>query len=867
MQLDLTAMPRSLRESPQWVLWRYEERDGKKTKVPYQATNPKTRAESTNPQTWAAFDDAQEAFEAGHSDGVGFVFSADDSYFGVDIDSCIDAETGEITDQAAEIVRRLHSYTELSPSGTGLHIIGKGSLEGLSGRRKGSVEMYDRDRYFTVTGHVYGSLRGCDGRQNELDAVHKLFVERAPEPAGAARAPAGSSGTTLDDAELLGRIRASKSGPKFDALWSGDTSGYSSQSEADFALVGMLRFWTQNDAERIDALFRQSGLMRDKWDEKHYSDGKSYGAETVKRIVASGGEVWRSEADRPKSGVSGESGLGLDDQPAKVDITILNHGYAVRKERKVGRELEVYYEQLTNWTFNPTLHLNYPGGGRGERGELVVNGKGRCEIDLTGNAWDSRRDILESVGAYGGVCFTNSASDIAKIRQFISLNYDGLPSANGVKSYGLHLHKGEWIEVWENRTLSKNETPVLFYAGTPVDPDSPWHSAPPPSLSERIAEVKSKISDLRNLITPHTSGAILGYAVASAFAPRITSHLGNRLPFVFIAGEREAGKTSFAEIVLELVTGQRSRIAKASSMTVYQYDLAYSNANNLLALLDEYRPGEIDDGQLRKHHDLGVKWRGSGVASKDHGYFLNAPLIVLGEGFTDDAAALSRGVLYFVEKKNRGTPEIYADLEKVPWSAYAGHLHGLVRNTSEAKHLERLERARVIAKQAAGNSNPRLLYALTFIGYGLYVLQDDVSPQVFDEKTILAILAWGKHHTLDGGDEGMTNLELFLEQLGSVLAEHHDPLSIMTPAAVDGELILRVSPSVEFVKRRYSSKAAISNPRLLRKYASQVDWCSEGAMHKGLSNNPIRGIKINLTNAPERCDLTALEYLEQKMRR
>ena len=271
---DLAPIPRGLHTLPQWVLWRFEERDGKRTKVPHQAVDPKARAESTNPKTWATFEQAREAFEAGEGDGIGFVFSETDPYCGVDIDGCIDPETGEVTEQAAEIVRRLHSYTEISPSGTGLHIIVRASLEGLKGRRKGKLEMYDRGRYFTMTGHVYGALRGCDGRQNELDAVHKLFIARSepPKPQPPESAPVAPVSIDIDDTALLERMFASKNGPDIKRLWDGDTSAHASdgndgESEADLALASHLAWWTNYDPARVDALFRTSALYRPKWDE------------------------------------------------------------------------------------------------------------------------------------------------------------------------------------------------------------------------------------------------------------------------------------------------------------------------------------------------------------------------------------------------------------------------------------------------------------------------------------------------------------------------------------------------------------------------------------------------------------------------
>ena len=147
-------IPRELRDRRQWVNYRREVRDGKPTKVPY---DPRTgrRAESDNPATWATFDEVVGALElGGRYDGVGFVFSEDDPYVGVDLDHCRDPETGAVEPWALGIVRRLDSYTEVSPSGTGLHIIVKGRLP-PGRRRKGQIEMYSEGRFFTMSGALF----------------------------------------------------------------------------------------------------------------------------------------------------------------------------------------------------------------------------------------------------------------------------------------------------------------------------------------------------------------------------------------------------------------------------------------------------------------------------------------------------------------------------------------------------------------------------------------------------------------------------------------------------------------------------------------------------------------------------------------
>lgn len=144
-------IPEELKVRPQWVAWKLELRDGKQTKVLYTSGTGR-RASATDLMTWEPFEEALEAYEAGGYAGVGFVFCSADPFVGVDLDGCVDPETGEIALWASQIIEGLDSYTELSPSGTGVHIVSRGKIP--SSGRRGSVEMYSQDRFFTMTGHL-----------------------------------------------------------------------------------------------------------------------------------------------------------------------------------------------------------------------------------------------------------------------------------------------------------------------------------------------------------------------------------------------------------------------------------------------------------------------------------------------------------------------------------------------------------------------------------------------------------------------------------------------------------------------------------------------------------------------------------------
>lgn len=151
LQVRPQDIAEELKVRPQWVVWKLEVRGGQTTKVPY-APHTGRRASSTDLTTWTIFDVALAAYESGRYQGIGFVFCSADPYTGVDLDDCVDSESGEIELWALEVARSLDSYTELSPSGTGLHIICRDKLQ--KGGRRGKLEMYSQGRFFTVTGHV-----------------------------------------------------------------------------------------------------------------------------------------------------------------------------------------------------------------------------------------------------------------------------------------------------------------------------------------------------------------------------------------------------------------------------------------------------------------------------------------------------------------------------------------------------------------------------------------------------------------------------------------------------------------------------------------------------------------------------------------
>ncbi|MFN9641524.1 MAG: hypothetical protein ACK56W_16160, partial [Pirellula sp.] len=265
-------IPDSLRATPQWVCWRYITRDGKRTKAPVKPHGGGF-ADSTSRTTWGTFEQALEASRKDRSlAGIGFVFTADDPYCGVDLDDSIDESTGQLKPWAQQIVDRLDSYTEISPSGSGLKVFIKANKPGSRCRKSyedGGIEIYDRDRFFTVTGERLPNYPSdINLRQQSLDLVYGS-VFGGDEPGAAVSSNRGPSPPTddrasvaLSDNEIIELAsRKPRTGDKFRSLWDGNWNDhYNSASEADSSVVFTLAYYTK-DAAQIDRIFRQSKLM------------------------------------------------------------------------------------------------------------------------------------------------------------------------------------------------------------------------------------------------------------------------------------------------------------------------------------------------------------------------------------------------------------------------------------------------------------------------------------------------------------------------------------------------------------------------------------------------------------------------------
>ena len=160
----------------QFLVWRLESREGKPTKVPYSPHGG--MGSSTDPSTWGTLEKAQKAAERGDYSGIGFVISP--PFVGIDFDYCINEE-GQIDPSIKEVIDWFDSYTEISPSGRGIHILIKGSFDGpgfnrhVEGRK---IEVYQKARYFTFTGNPYGEIKPIEERIDQVRWFYASLKQR-----------------------------------------------------------------------------------------------------------------------------------------------------------------------------------------------------------------------------------------------------------------------------------------------------------------------------------------------------------------------------------------------------------------------------------------------------------------------------------------------------------------------------------------------------------------------------------------------------------------------------------------------------------------------------------------------------------------
>lgn len=255
--LQVELIPAELRARHQWVIWRSIVADGKVTKPPFNPNNPNYMANVMDPQTWGSFEDVIRVWNANPSlvQGIGFVFTDQDEFFGIDIDdeSKVAPENLDARRRFVDqVLHNVHTYAEISPSGQGLHLIGRGKLA-VPGRRstRMQVEVYSSQRYFTITGNIYDNRTQITDQQEFLNQIAGVFAPEQQSPEGTIGDIASNRRLDLTDEEVI-RAAANYTpsfAPRYNAQMGCEPGEW---SETFMAVVGILDQITG----KVDQLYR-----------------------------------------------------------------------------------------------------------------------------------------------------------------------------------------------------------------------------------------------------------------------------------------------------------------------------------------------------------------------------------------------------------------------------------------------------------------------------------------------------------------------------------------------------------------------------------------------------------------------------------
>ena len=438
MQTKVENIPSELQKVANWVCWQGE---AKIPKNPHNGHN----AKSNDKETWGTFEQAIEACDQYGFDGLGFMFAP--PYFGIDLDHCLDKV--EFVD---EFVETLQSYTEISRSGNGIHIICKGKLPDGS-RKKGGVEMYSEGRYFITTGNLYNEaykdIKDCT---ESVKVLHSKYLPNATPKAEVRKHVI----VDMDDAEIIDKARACKSGSLFTMLYGGQWEGlFPSQSEADIALCNQLAFWTGRNAAQMDRIFRSSGLYRKKWDKKRGED--TYGNKTIEKACASCTEVYDPQKydDDASLAISffrnGKTGVNAVKQKT-YDMT--DTGNAHRMYDRFGSILKYSYNRKKwlywtgkKWTID-------------ESGEVKKLADDICE-DLKKEAWQIQDEDLQEAALKFAKRTEGSSPKEAMIKECQHL-YDIPASPDDFDAYTDFLNVQNGVVNLRNGELMPHDSSLMM---------------------------------------------------------------------------------------------------------------------------------------------------------------------------------------------------------------------------------------------------------------------------------------------------------------------------------------------------------------------------------------------------------------------
>ena len=619
------STPIELASAPRWLCWRLEPdpKGGKPRKVPYDPKNGH-KASSTNPETWAPMAEAQAAKDKYMFAGIGYVFVEESGVVGVDIDHCID-EQGQLNDIAAEIVAKYPTYTEISPSGTGLHLFYHGSMPGKGNKNSNTgVEMYASARYFTMTGNqLPGSPDEIRDGAEALAWIHGTFIAKAKKEKKPKKAKRAAF--QMSDEELMEKACFADNGDEFKALYNGAWQDrFGSQSEADMSLCCSLAFWSGKNPEQMDRLFRQSKLFREKWDVVHDAAGLTYGQKTIQAAI-----------DHTEETYSPAGPIGIYESGGRYMRIVGENVYAI-----------------TNFTVEPIELLEFEDEAQMTCDMVTMFGRRFRQVLMTSD--------LSSVAKFRGVLsrktislsFLGSENDLETLKTYLSdLEWT---VKQGVRASGLYERDGHWLFTDKSGAFmaggERVEDIVQMEKAAVIDSRVVSND---PATAEELRNIGAQLLEYNE---PAKTVTVLAW-VSGCFVKEILRSAGIKYPHLYMIGEAGSGKSTTMERVVQPIFGVGRSIA-APQVTAFTLMKESASSNLFPQTLDEFKPSKIERNRLaalsshfRDTYDghNGVRGRADQTQVS---YELLAPLVVAGEESPEEPSIRERGMELMFSKKD-----------------------------------------------------------------------------------------------------------------------------------------------------------------------------------------------------------------------
>lgn len=618
-------IPEELKKLNNWVCY-----NDKK-----QPINPNTGhyAKPNDSSTWGSYEEA--LYMSDMKDlGIGFVIG-DTDYIAVDID---DLKENEVI--AREFIQSLASYTEYSPSGNGIHIWIKGKIN-INRYRKKGVEVYDKSspRYLTVTGNVVGEYKEINNTTDELMKLHKKYIDNDPKKDNIINLPVKL--IDLDEREIIEKIKESKQKDLFNELYGGNWDKvYNSQSEADLALANILAFWTGKDYQKMDNIFRNSSLMREKWDEKR-KDG-TYGQIILTKAISDTNSTYIPKSD--------------------YSISIQNQEHVQQTGSNYIRVVGKSYSKVNGEFLTPISTFII------ELKEIIQNDLDnemyfKCnfisdvykeEITFKAKEMNNKSSFMDLL-QHPSFSFSGNLNDLQEIKKILS--NQAYKTLRGVSYIGFH----DGVFITQDKAIDKNFKEV---EGLTINEDQQVITTDILNQKEITKEELTELSEhLFKFNDIDITSSIISMLPVFFMKPLLFEN-NIKTQHLIMYGEAGSGKSQTAEtIILPFFSLDKQEVLSCSNITQFSLLKALSNTNALPVILEEYKPSFLAESQvrmisdnLRNTYDCHIASRGTKNQQLIH-YPMVAPIVLIGEEGQEETAIKERSVILNFNKQSRQNKE------------------------------------------------------------------------------------------------------------------------------------------------------------------------------------------------------------------